>query len=168
MHSADSNKVEQLLHVAIKKELRLKRIFSLLLCLLGLLFMMLFASKSWLLSGLGVLAFVSGGLLTFNFLKQNAEDNPLINLLRDRPEDIVWVYSVVTQRMPFGFRLIENAVFYFKLIDRTDLTLGVPQNQIPTISAYLNKKLPHATFGYSDDRAQWYLAAPEMLIRHKD
>ena len=168
MHSPDSNKAVQLLQNAIERELYLKRVFSMLLCLLGLVFILLFASKTWLLSGLGVCAFVAGGVLTFGLMRQSSHNNPLMNLLNDQAEDIVWVYVIVTQRMPFGLRFTENAVFYFKKIDRTDLTLGVPHMHIPVISRYLNQKLPHATFGYTRDREQWYMAAPEILIRHED
>lgn len=157
-----------LLLQAIQKELRLKRIFSALLCLLGGVFVLLFLYKSWLLTILGAIGFITGGVLIYIFLNQNSTKNPLIHLLDKEPERIVWVYSVVTQRMPFGIRFTDNSVFYFKLIDGTDVTLGVAQTVIPIISVYLNKLLPHATFGYTQDKEQWYMVAPELLLRYED
>ncbi len=156
------------LQEAIRKELRLKRIFTLGLCLVGAVCLYFFWKKTLLLSIVAAIAFLAGGILSYKFFRENAENTPLIHLLRHEPEKIVWVYSVVTQRMPFGLRFMENGVFYFKLITGDDVTLGVPQSEIPSISAYLNTLLPHATFGYSEDRAQWYRAAPEMLLRYEE
>lgn len=90
---------------------------------------------------------------------------PLMFLLNNKPTAIVWVYSVVTVRLPFGVQWARKGTMYFKLEDGDDITIRLLENDIPRVAKYLNKRLPHATFGYSDERAQWYMANPLLLIR---
>jgi hypothetical protein len=88
-------------------------------------------------------------------------------LLEHHPRQIVWVYSIVTERLPFGFNVARAGLMYFKLADGDEITVSLPAERLPWISRYLNDRLPHATFGYSRDREQWYLASPYLLLREE-
>ena len=88
----------------------------------------------------------------------------MTKLLKNK-EDIVWVYSILTQRMPFGLQINRQAILYFKLIDSNEITLTVPEKDLSDISLFLNQHLPHASFGYTQERAQWYMANPALLLR---
>jgi hypothetical protein len=92
-------------------------------------------------------------------------DSPLIQTLMRQPGRIVWVYAVVTSRMPFGLQIAQNGLMYFKLINGDEFTLSAPIKELKLISRFLNRLLPHATFGFTKDREQWYMAAPELLLK---
>ncbi len=94
--------------------------------------------------------------------------HPLLDVLANAPRQVVWVYTVVTQRMPFGFQFSKNGTIYFKLTDGDELSVSLPARQLKTVSKALNKILPQATFGYSEVNAQYYDIDPEMLRREKD
>ncbi len=98
----------------------------------------------------------------------NAEKHRLIWLLKNQPYAIVWVYYVKTDQLPFGFHLSSATTLYFKLSDGDEITVGVSKKEFKIISRYLNRLLPHATFGYSRDRAQWYHVHPDMLRKKKE
>ena len=91
---------------------------------------------------------------------------PLMVLLREDPEHIVWVYSIVTEQVPYGFLIARMATMYFKLLDGGEITLFVPHHKAKFISEQLNSILPHATFGYSVERDQWFAADPALLLKN--
>ena len=93
------------------------------------------------------------------------DEYPITTVLLKKPRKVVWVYSVVTQRMPFGFVINHSGTMYFKLIDGSEMTLSLPAEELKSISEMLNYHLPHATFGYSKEKEQWFLAHPEMLLK---
>lgn len=93
------------------------------------------------------------------------DEYPITTLLLKQPRKVVWVYSIVTQRMPFGFVINHSGTMYFKLIDGSEMTLSLPAEELKSISEMLNYHLPHATFGYSKEKEQWFLAHPEMLLK---
>lgn len=151
---------------AVRKEWLLKIGATLLLASGGLVICILAFSKSafFVLIGLGMLII---GLRFFfrEWPNKNILQSRLFRLLLNHPQQIVWVYSVHTQRMPFGFQILESGILYFKLVDGDELSVGLPANQLKKVSESLNPLLPHATFGYTRDREQWYIANPEMLFR---
>lgn len=93
---------------------------------------------------------------------------PLFQLLLHQPRKIVWVYSVLTQRMPFGFEFSRHGLMYFKLLDGTQIEVSLPEKHLVRVSAFLQRLLPHASFGYTAEREQWYIAAPELLLQDTD
>ena len=134
-------------------------------CILAFVFMnhhKLFTAISWFCCLLGIY-FIYRILLV-----NKTEQHPLVQLLTHRPKQVVWVYSVVTQRLPFGFQFSQTGILYFKLLDGDEISVELPVQQLKLVSKTLNRLLPHATFGYSDDKAQWYRANPELLIRNKE
>lgn len=136
---------------------------------LGLLILIFALSKSSLLAVVGVIALFFGLRFGYRTILERPNDrHPLNLLLLNRPKDIVWVYSVVTEWMPFGLKFGNSSLMYFKLIDGEEFCLSIPEKQIEPISRFLNNLLPHTTFGYTQDREQWYMAAPELLIRYDE
>ncbi len=104
----------------------------------------------------------------FHLLQEKGTSGPrLFYLLEHRPRHIVWVYAVVTERLPFGLQFGSSCTMYFKLLDGDEVSVGLSVKEQRDVSATLNRLLPHATFGYTRDREQWYMADPAMLIRHE-
>lgn len=158
-----------ILKKALKKEWRQQVLASFALGLAGLSLLYFFYPKYWILSGLGFLLSPIGFGLCLKKVRQGeGQHNQLMTLLEKEPSKIVWVYSVVTQRMPFGFALSNNGLLYFKLLDGDEICLSLPVTQLKLVSKTLNRLLPHATFGYDDNKAQWYLADPLLLLKDKD
>lgn len=72
--------------------------------------------------------------------------------LREHPENVVWVYGMVTERMPFGFRLGSMATLHLVDKDGTMHSFGIKPNELKLVTKTLNRVLPHAEFGYHPDR----------------
>ena len=72
--------------------------------------------------------------------------------LREHPERVVWVYGLVTERMPFGLNLMRSGTLYLVTDDGTfhDFTLGA--DQLLLVTKTLNRLLPRAEFGYTEER----------------
>lgn len=156
------------LQEAAKREQRTKLLSAIVLLVLAIILIALFFGENNLLSVVGLIALLLAVQFGYQYFKYpDVKQMPLFLLLQRKPQDIVWVYSVVTERMPFGFKINHNALMYFKLLDRDSICIGVPSDRAEVISSGLNHLLPHATFGFSEDKEQLYMAAPEMLLRGK-
>ena len=141
--------------------------FSLLLAL-GVVLLIVFFNKNIILVLFGL--FITFLAIKYIYLRLTVLTNdtlPLTTILLKEPHKVVWVYSMVTQRMPFGFQIIQSGTMYFKLINGDEFTLSLPVSELRSISEMLNYHLPHATFGYTKEREQWYLAHPELLIKNE-
>ena len=171
MSNNSSNRLFQhpglfVLEKALIREGRLQLVAAVALSLLGLLLALLLQDKLPLLRAGAWAAFLIGLILLYRILLFNKiEQHRLVQLLKNQPQEIVWIYSVVTQRMPFGFHFSQTGILYFKLRDGDEISLELPAQQLKLVSKTLNRLLPHATFGYSEDRAQWFRANPELLLR---
>lgn len=155
-----------LLQQAAKKEQRTKLLSAIVLLVFAIALIALFFGKNNFLSVIGLIALLFSVQFGYQYFRYPViQQMPLFVLLKRKPQDIVWVYSVVTERMPFGFKINHNALMYFKLLDRDSICIAVPAERAEIISSGLNHLLPHATFGFSEDKEQLYMAAPEMLLR---
>ena len=77
--------------------------------------------------------------------------------LREHPERIVWVYSLVTERVPFGLNLMRSGTLYL-VDDRGEaFSFSLPAEQLLLVTKTLNRLLPHAEFGYTEAREERYL-----------
>ena len=154
---------------AIRLEWKEKMVTCLLLFLIGgVLLWYGFNTRAILIfPGLVLGAFA---LRIFLILLQESDPHrhQLIHILKKNPQQIVWIYSVCEERMPFGIKIAESGTLLFKLANREEITLSLPVKQLSFITQSLNNLLPHATFGYSDDRQQWYLADPYLLFVYPD
>ena len=157
----------QLLRRAVRREWRLKLVFSVLLLAFGLGFAWFCFEGSIILTLFGLTCTVLGIRFIFHLLQESRTGGSrLLYLLEHRPGQIVWVYAIVTERLPFGLQFGSNCTMYFKLIDGDEVTVGLSVKSQREASKALNALLPHATFGYTRDREQWYMADPAMLLRH--
>ncbi|MCB0375963.1 MAG: hypothetical protein KDD10_29035 [Phaeodactylibacter sp.] len=156
----------EILGRAIRREWRLKLLASLLLLAFGGAFVYLSFGEQIILVLFGLISASLGIRFTFQLLKENrTRGGRLMYLLEHRPEHIVWVYAIVTERLPFGLQLGSSCTMYFKLMDGDEVTVGLSAKKQQQVSMALNRLLPHATFGYTRDREQWYMANPAMLLR---
>ena len=153
---------------ALKRELRAKLLASVALLLFGELLCIYAFQLNGAIVVVGIVLTVLGIKFTRDaLLNRKVEQTPLMRLLSKEPIKIVWVYSEVTQRMPFGLEFSKEATIYFKLIDGDEVTLSMPEKEIKNVLNILNTKLPHASFGFTKDREQWFMADPAMLYREK-
>ena len=153
---------------ALQRELRLQVLASVILLLFGLFLIGSFFQKNWILTIIGLITTVSGIRLVYKTTKNwDANHHPLMRTLYFQPRQIVWIYSLHTQRMPFGFEFSNSGTLYFKLIDGDEFSVSLPAKKLKLVSKTLSRVLPHASFGYSKVRAQWFLESPEKLLNQK-
>jgi len=134
----------------------------------GLLMLGLFYRKSIVLVSISIIIIILGiKWLSSRLFVYFRKELPLASILDQEPRRIVWVYSMVTQRMPFGFQINQSGTMYFKLIDGDEISISLPAKDLKIISEKLNSYLPHATFGYTKEREQWFLAHPAMLLKEE-
>ena len=151
---------------SIQKEQRQKFFASTLMLSVGILLMYYNFNASYFLSVIGLLFVVLGLRYTFIFLPgRKSKDLYLIHLIKHHPEQIVWVYGIITERLPFGFQFGDNAALHFRLIDKEEYVIELPKNKIEEITTALNPMLPNTTFGYSKDNEQLYIANPALLLK---
>ena len=95
--------------------------------------------------------------------------NPVIlpQLINQRSREIVWIYSMVIQRMPFGLQFSKQTYVYFKMLNEEEVVVSIPEKELKGLMKTLNTYLPHATFGYSDDKELWYRADPAMMYQEE-
>ncbi|MEL7162056.1 MAG: hypothetical protein AAFN92_14970 [Bacteroidota bacterium] len=72
--------------------------------------------------------------------------------LRENPEIIAWVYGLVTERMPFGLKTVAQATLYLVEVDGTVHSFALPAKDLKLVTKTLNRVLPHAEFGYTEER----------------
>lgn len=164
----DQHPAMQCILRGLRREHRLKVLCAVGLLLLGLTFVSAFFAKSIILSVFGLICAVLGlRFLTHLISNWSVANSRLMILLHFHPKEIVWVYAVVTEQLPFGFQLLRNGTLYFKLRDGDDISVSLSTDDLKAVSKYLNGLLPHATFGYTKDREQWFMASPLMLLKEE-
>lgn len=85
--------------------------------------------------------------------------------IHQRPKKIVWVYPYIVENMPYGIKLFNLTTLYFKLLDGNDLQLRCTPEEAYRLMDDLRMHLPHACFGYSQEKEFMYENDPEMLLR---
>lgn len=96
---------------------------------------------------------------------QNPDKNRILHSLKERPQNIVWIYSYITVNMPFGIQLFRTCTMYVNFVDGKQSDLKVDPNRYDEINQLLQDDLPHATFGYTVQREQLYRADPKLLYK---
>ncbi len=154
---------------SLHRERRQKIVASFALLAFGLGFAYACFGGNLMLSAFGLICAVLGIRFVFLLLaSRTTEAGRLMRLLQHQPKQIVWVYSVVTERLPFGFQVGRYGTLYFKLADGDDIAVSLPVRDLKGVSEFLNRLLPHASFGYTRDREQWYMASPLMLLQDEE
>lgn len=75
---------------------------------------------------------------------------------REEPESIVWVYGLITERMPFGFKTVSTGTLHLVETSGDIHTFGLKPADLKLVTKTLNRVLPHADFGYSPGRELKY------------
>lgn len=157
-----------LIRTSIRRELILKLTLSILLFAAGIVVGYVYFKKRNVLATFGLVAVLAGlKLLRDTLRRSKVEDDPLWQLLQKDSgrQQIVWVYCVTTQVMPFGFHLWQRGAMFFKLMDGEEITVSLPAGKQKMVSRFLNRLLPHASFGYSEEKQRLFESDPSMLLR---
>lgn len=88
----------------------------------------------------------------------------IADLLVQKPMNIVWVYHHIVQTMPFGVEVSQMTTLYVFMDDGNFQTLRVKAAGIDRLLDQLKIRLPHVTFGYSEEKAFLYKTNPRLLI----
>ena len=153
-----------LLEKATNREWQLELFATLGLLLLGLGVIYFAFDKYAILTFIGIVLTIMGTNLSIKKARSiDKTDNRLIYLLKEEPGKIVWVYAVLTQRMPFGVEWSQNGILYFKLIDGDEISVSIPANQLKMVSKTLSRVIPHASFGYTEIREETFNIDPALL-----
>lgn len=154
----------QVLQKALIRETRWQLVAAVALLLLGLSLIGFFYKTSLLAGLIGLFISVTAFRYTYAFSAvKTPEDHPLIQLISQEPERIVWVYGQQTERLPFGLQFSQSAVLYFKLIDGEEISVSLPGRYVRLVSKTLNRLLPETTFGFSEEKAQRFAKKPRLL-----
>lgn len=154
------------LREAIRRDLWLKLAVGLVLLTAGLSMAAVFYQKYNLLAVLGVGMALPGAWFLREYLRRpKVEDDPLWQVLHRAPKQVVWVYIQEERLMPFGMLLTERGTLFVMLLDGSELTLAMPIKQLKLASHYLHRLLPHAAFGFSQERKQQFEQDPSLLGR---
>ncbi|GJM31556.1 MAG: hypothetical protein DHS20C18_05570 [Saprospiraceae bacterium] len=158
-----------MLRKALAQELRLQLILAWLLVFSGM--MMVFYGLQWsvMLVVFGLVIVLLATRLVLQLVRYwNVDHHPIMQALFYQPQEIVWVYALITERVPFGIQFIRNGVLYLKLKNGDELSVSFPAKKLKLVSKALNRLLPHASFGFTVEREQTFITDPEQLMRRKD
>lgn len=151
----------QLLCRALRQEIYVRLLFAAAALVGGGLLIGLNFPEQSVASVCGLILLLGGLYFGYVLLPQTRADNShLLHLLNTNPEKIVWVYGLRTQRHPFGLSFSQSGILYFKLADGDEISVGLPATKLKLVSAFLNRVLPHAVFGYTKERAENYQNNP--------
>ena len=156
----------RLLYRALQKERNVRLILAIILMSVGVTVPYFYFRKNSFIASSGMVALILGCHLMYDILKKpRAKDERLWNLLTENPRRIVWVYSITIQTMPFGFHLWDSGTMYFKLLDGDEISVSLPVKKLKMVSKFLNRLLPHASFGFSDERQEQFDKDPKLLLK---
>ena len=161
----NSYKGEGLLINAFRKEAFKRILLAIGACLFCTVLLIMYKSNTMVNALIIICIAIMIGLIINQIKHLRTGGLPLLTLLKQKPKAIVWVYSVKTQRLPFGVSISEEILLYFKTLNKKEFTVKVKEKELPMIMKFLNQQLPHATFGYTLDNDQWYEANPYLLIK---
>lgn len=153
----------------LRKERITKLFFSFGLLLVGISAMIWGAGRletnvKILLSITGMTMLVLGILLLRDTLTTwGILQNRMMRLLNHHPEEIVWVYSVMTQVSPFGVFIKERGFVAICTSEGECHQLSGSFSELRSITKGLTILLPHASHGYTQEREQWFRANPYLL-----
>lgn len=113
----------------------------------------------------GILFLLACVFLMEAYKKRVPEKQIVLRYLEFDPKQIVWVYSYVIETMPFGIRFMRMSTIYFYFKNGKYTTIRVKDAACDRLMKELEDKLPHASFGFTNEKEQLYKANPEMLYR---
>lgn len=124
---------------------------------MGALLYLLFFNSNVIVAVIGAAAAVVGGMMWINFQRKFKNPNTnLINIIDHQPEKVLWVYTLKTNLMPFGFKIKDKGLIYFNLDNGDDICIKMPAKDLKLVSRFLNRLLPNAMFGFSEEKQAKY------------
>lgn len=120
-----------------------------------------------LLAIVGIFVVIGGLTIIAQMTRRPSATNRLRRLILEQPQTVVWVYSVVTERLPFGMSIQRSGLLYFKLVDGDEVSVRLPAKRLTLITKILSRALPHALIGYSTHRAQTFAEDPRRLLKQR-
>ena len=91
------------------------------------------------------------------FQRGASHQSPLIQLLVEEPDRIVWIYGYQLTRAPLGIVLSRQHRIFFQTNDQKSYSLDIPASRYLVVMKWLNRALPNAAFGWDDGRYQRWL-----------
>ncbi len=114
---------------------------------------------------ISLLLIVTGIKLLYDKIREpHGFHAPIIIFLTGNKENVVWVYSIVKENMPFGLRLVGSGRVMLRTLDRREFSISISQENLAHLEELLRKHLPHATFGYSAEKENMYSIDPYLLL----
>ncbi|TVR81181.1 MAG: hypothetical protein EA412_03455 [Chitinophagaceae bacterium] len=121
---------------------------------------------------LKVIAILLFGFTTYLFYNAsrliNAANHKVAYLLKNDPEKIVWVYTYRVVPMPFGIKFTNMVTVFFRFLDGDGDEVRVKDSEHDKLLEELKNKLPHACFGFNNEKEQLFRVNPAMLIKDID
>lgn len=118
-----------------------------------------------------VLLVIGGALLLFNvklcfelWHERKMESHPLYKLIFVSPKEVVWIYAVKRELVPFGILTSVSGSLVFKTIHREEYQLRVRESDLFVLLKTLPSYFTHCSFGYDMEKSQWYVAHPGLLL----
>ena len=154
------------IYESIRKERLQKWIVAMLIIPVSIFLITHFYQTDFLLVIIGLVGLSISVILVISLIQGGGlEKHPVYKILSEQPRDIVWVYSIKTQRLPFGISLFENTYLYFADTKSHLFSLKVRDKDIKIIMRKLNQWVPWASFGYSEQKELSYRENPNSLIK---
>lgn len=161
-HLLEHHPALDILRDALKREARLQFVVSALLLFGSVLLILCFFEQIPIL-GVLCLALLIWSIKLLVSIRFHPDKTQIMRLIRYRPADIVWVYGIVTARMPYGFHFGNSGILYFKLTNGDELSVGMSAQHLKLVSKTLNRLLPRAVFGYTKKREEQFKKDPKAL-----
>lgn len=140
---------------SVEREHRTKKLTAVGVVTVGLLLCLLSIPYSVGLPFVGALAASLGVFWLYRLLSEQPLE-ALRRDLREQPERIVWVYSTVTERMPFGLNLMRSGTLYLYVEGGYVHDFSLRAEHLLMVTKTLNRLLPRAEFGYTPERELKY------------
>lgn len=97
------------------------------------------------------------------FNSRKMQRHPIYKTLMANPKNIVWVYNINYEMASFGIYLYTRSSLVFNTLDKKQYVLYGPLEDVKLAKRALANILPHATFGFSKELEQLYMASPLFL-----
>jgi len=121
-------------------------------------------SRIFLYAFAALFAGFAGVFLWVALVKSSPERSPLIVALRDRPDDVVWLYVTDIKVDVSGIEApVRDCNVTSRLADGSTVALTVHKSKADEVLAALVALAPRATVGFSEERAKQYEADPRSL-----
>jgi len=107
---------------------------------------------------------LAGTWLLVTALRSRPEDAPILRLLLDAPDSIVWVHAnFAIERHAYGATIARSRIVFLMTTSGAGLSIEVPAREMDGVLDGLESYLPHATFGFTAERKKRYAENPELL-----